>query len=227
MLRLILAWFGSHDVTDHPLSFEPGATWFSEALLPSPFLPRHRGDNRAEAHTHADGIIGHISIGAAAKVDTALLPDASQLVVTEAKMFSPLSAGTHNAPSYDQAARNVACIAEMLSRARRAAPQLHSLGFYVLAPEAQIAEGSLSAKLEKDSIERAVRSRAARYGSELDAWLSDWFVPTLAHLHASPLSWEQLIVDIGHHDPDTSQSLAAFYERCLAHNALRVSDVPG
>src|SRR3990172_10319899 len=111
MLRLILSWFASHAVPGHSLAFQPDATWFSEALLPSPFLRRYRSDNRAEAHTHADGVIGHVSVGASAKGDTSLLPNASQLVVTEAKMFSPLSAGTQNAPAYDQAARNFACIA--------------------------------------------------------------------------------------------------------------------
>jgi hypothetical protein len=226
MLRLILSWFSSHAVPGHSLTFQPDATWFSEALLPSPFLRRYRGDNRAEAHTHADGIIGHVSVGTSAKADTSLLPDAFQLVVTEAKMFSPLSAGTRNAPAYDQAARNVACIAEMLSRAGRHPSQLQSLGFFVLAPEAQIRDAGLSDKLEKHSIDQAVRSRAAPYGGELKAWISDWFVPTLDELQARPLSWEQLIDDIGHHDPQTSQSLTAFYERCLTYNSPGTHEVP-
>jgi hypothetical protein len=222
MLRLVLAWFSSHEALGHSLAFAPGATWFSEALLPTPFPPRYRGDKLAEARTHADGMIGHIAVGALAKADASLLPDATQLVVTEAKMFSPLSAGTRHAPTYNQAARNMACIAEMLARAKRHPSRLCSLAFLVLAPEGQIKKDpSLSAKLAKDSIERAVRSRTASYGPERDAWLQKWFLPTLERAQVSAVSWEQVIADIRRYDESASQSLAAFYERCLFHNAPR------
>ncbi len=49
------------------------ATWISEALLPSSFLPRFRSDLLAESRTHADGIIGHIAIGKHGKADVELL----------------------------------------------------------------------------------------------------------------------------------------------------------
>jgi hypothetical protein len=210
MLRLVLQWFSTHEVPGHPLAFEASATWFSEALLPSPFFPRYRGDNRAEARTHADGIVGHVSVGAAGRADAALLPDASQLIVTEAKMFSPLSAGTKNAPAYDQAARNVACMAQMLFKAMRPPSAMASLGFFVLAPASQISEGGISDKLEKTSIENAVRSRAAPYSPDLNEWVSDWFAPTLSLVNPRSLSWEQLIADIQSRDRDTSESLGAF-----------------
>jgi hypothetical protein len=49
LLRLVLDWFSRHDVQGHPLSFRAWARWFSEALLPSAFLARHRGDRLAES----------------------------------------------------------------------------------------------------------------------------------------------------------------------------------
>ena len=219
MLRLVLLWFSSHDLPGHVLAFEPRASWFSEAMLPSPFAPRHRGDRRGGARTHSDGVIGHIQVGSTGKVDVALLPDASQLVVTEAKMFSLLSSGTRNAPTYDQAARNVACMAEMLFRVRRTPSQLRSLAFLVVAPEAQIKGSSLAAKLEKDSIERAVRARAASYWPDLDQWVERRLIPTIQAAHIGCLSWEQIIADIRRRDAPTSDSLAAFYERCLQYNS--------
>jgi len=226
MLRLILAWFSTHQVSGHPLNFEPGATWFSEALLPSPFLPRYRGDKRAEGRTHADGILGHISVGSAGKADTSLLRGAAQLVVAEAKMFSPMSAGTRNAPTYDQAARNVACIAETLCRADAPPGQFRSLGFYVLTPDAQAREIDLTSKVDKVSIQRAVFSRAGSYGDELDPWLSEWFAATLADIHIGVLSWEQLVDDVRSQDGDTGASLASFYAQSLTHNAPGSSEVP-
>lgn len=88
LLRLVLDWFSRQPVTGHRLSFASCARWFSEALLPSQFLPRHQGDHLAEGWTHADGILGHVTIGNGALANAALREDASQLIVTEAKLFS-------------------------------------------------------------------------------------------------------------------------------------------
>ena len=59
LLRVVLDWFAGHDGDPHPLAPKAGARWFSEAWLPSAFLPRYRGDHLAEARTRADGVIGH------------------------------------------------------------------------------------------------------------------------------------------------------------------------
>lgn len=226
MLRLVVSWFSSHEIPGHPLNFQAGATWFSEALLPSPFAPRYRGDKRAEAHTHADGLIGHFELGSAGKSDAVVLRDATQLVVTEAKIYSPLSQGTRNAPSYDQAARNVACIAEMLSRASRLPSHLSSVAFLVLAPEDQTRDPAITDRLKKDSIESKVRERAAPYSPELDSWLEEWLVPTLRESITSALSWEGLIADIMSQDESTGMSISAFYQKCLIYNSRDEHEVP-
>ena len=59
-------------------------------------------------------------------------------------MFSALSSGVKNAPFFNQAARNVACMAEVLRRAGRSPDQFTSLGFYVLAPRVAIDAGVCS-----------------------------------------------------------------------------------
>src|SRR5262249_51109438 len=143
LLRLVLDWLAREDLTGHPLGFAAAARWFSEALLPSQFLARVRGDQLAEGWTHADGIIGHVTIESGALANAALAKDASQLIVTEAKLFSPLSAGVTHARAFDQAARNVACIAEMLCRAGQQPARFSTLGFFVLAPTEQIVEKKL------------------------------------------------------------------------------------
>jgi hypothetical protein len=122
-LRLVLDWFSRHDVQGHPLSFGAGARWFSEALLPSAFLARHRGDRLAESWTHADGVVGHFLIGEGGKALLRLAPEAGQLLVLEAKLFRGLSPGVTKARYYDQAARTVACMAEVLRRAERDIPR--------------------------------------------------------------------------------------------------------
>lgn len=108
LLRLVLDWFSQQPCSGHFLSFSTGARWFSEALLPSQFFARQRGDRLAKGWTHADGVIGHVTIGDSALADTKLVEGATQLVVTEVKLFSLLSRGVTNAAHFDQAARNVA-----------------------------------------------------------------------------------------------------------------------
>src|SRR5262245_19698520 len=62
MLRLVLEWASHHPTSVEPLSFVDGSRWYSEALLPSRFRPRHRGDEAGEGYTHADGVIGHFRL---------------------------------------------------------------------------------------------------------------------------------------------------------------------
>ena len=117
MLRLVIDWFSRNPQVHSDIRFLEGSRWYSEALLPFQFLTRQRGDNLAESWTHADGVIGQFEIGKNADGDLTLNEGAKQLVVIEAKMFSKLSAGVTNAGYFNQAARNVASIAEIANRA--------------------------------------------------------------------------------------------------------------
>ena len=141
MLRLVIDWFSRNIHTDCDVRFLTGSRWYSEALLPSQFLARQRGDKLAESWTHADGVIGHFDIGKGADSDLTLSKGATQLVVTEAKMFSKLSSGVTNAKYFNQAARNVACIAEVASRADIEPDSFEDIAFYVVAPKIRIDEG--------------------------------------------------------------------------------------
>jgi len=64
MLRLVLDWLSANRDIEHDLAFSDNDKWYSEALLPTAFLPRVRGDKLAESWTHADGVIGDFVIGA-------------------------------------------------------------------------------------------------------------------------------------------------------------------
>ena len=219
LTRLVLSWFHKSRLQGHTLSFAEGATWYSEAQPPTPFRARRRGDPRAESRTHIDGLLGHLDIGTAGKTDVSLRPDATQLVVIEAKIYAPLSLGTKNAPGYGQAARNLACMAEMLSLTHRDPHAMNTLAFIVLAPASQIERGLFTGPLEKHTIRQSVAERARQFGNELDDWLARWFEPCLETATIAPLSWEDVLTTIGSKDPDTQASLAEFYARCLETNA--------
>lgn len=219
MLRLVLDWLSLHPNIDFDLSFSTDDQWYSEALLPSIFLPRKRGDSLAESWTHADGVIGNIMIGANREGDLSLTKDASRLIVTEAKMFSKLSPGVKNASYYNQAARNVACIAEVLHRANIAPSQFTKIGFYVIAPESQIKIGTFSDYMAPGEILNIVKRRISGYQEpDKDLWSEEWFMPVMDKIHIREISWEEIINEITQIDSISGEEIQSFYEKCLEFN---------
>lgn len=224
MLRLVLDWFSRAGLHDHPLAFSRNSRWFSEAQLPSAFLPRSRPDPLAEGWTHADGIIGQFTVRPGARAEPIFEAEASQFVVTEAKLFSPLSSGVTNASDYDQAARNVACMAFAMSESACSIERLLSFGFYVIAPEIQVNSGIFEDFLRKRSIRAKVLSRVEAYRSqrgshgELRRWFESWFEPTLERVSIEALCWESLVSFVAVADSSMGEKLADFYSRCLDFN---------
>ena len=218
MLRILLS-VQSEGIDCLPFTFQPGAKWFSEAYINSPFLPRVRtGDPLGERHTHLDGAVGHFKFRLDTKLGLILTSDSTQFVVTEAKMFAGLSKGVTNAKDYDQAARTVACIAWIIKQSNRSVKDLKSLGFYVIAPQKQIEKGIFTSQVEKSSIREKVRLRVSSYKDdekkydELQKWYNDFFFPTLERIDISCVSWISIINKIG------DKSIREFYERCLQFN---------
>jgi hypothetical protein len=223
LLRLVLDWFARWegprgDGGPGPLlSPAPGAAWFSEGWLPSAFLPRHKGDRLSESWTRADGVIGHLATGNRGWADLALLPEGTQLVVIEGKLFSRLSSGVRNAPWYDQAARTVACMAEVLRRADRHPGEMDSLAYVLIAPRRRIEEGIFADEMIPGAMLRKVRRRVEDYAGCRDDWFRDWFEPTARATRAELLSWEEILGHIGHHDGEAGHELDAYYGRCLGY----------
>lgn len=220
MLRIILQ-IQSEGVNCLPFSFLPGARWFSEALIDSPFLRRWEKDPLAEGVTQLDGAIGHFDFRPETKVGIIINADATQFVVTEAKMFAHLSPKVTNASYYDQAARNVACIAWAIGQADKPVEDFESLGFYVVAPRVQIREGIFSSQISESSIKKKVERRIDAYSgdkrkyAELQTWYRDFFIPTLKHMEIDCVAWEDVVEAID--DSDVRE----FYDRCLRFNARK------
>ena len=219
MLRLVLDWFERHREVASPLRFETGARWYSEALLPSQFLAQHRGDRRAESFTHADGVIGHFEIQPGERGAASLRPDASQFVVCEAKLGSALSPRTTNSADFDQAARNVACMAHMIGAAGTPVAQYRKLAFYVIAPDSQIKAGVFGQLVTKDSIRAKVATRIQPYDGTMDEWYRTVCEPVLAKVDLALVSWESILEAMG--DDTEAAALREFYTGCLRFNPLR------
>lgn len=232
MLRLVLDWFSRNESPGSELSLAHGCRWHSEALLYTPFAPRHQGDPTGESHTHADGVIGQFRIGGDTHKEGFVLDtDATVFVVLEAKMYSPLSKGTSHAKSYNQAARNVACMAHCMQRANLEPHEDMQLQFNVIAPKDKIQAHGIADALKKKALLEMVEARLASYrggkGKDkrkkkycLDEWHDKYFLPLMARTKfARAIAWEKLLDEVA--DPDARERMWCFYRRCLWLNASK------
>jgi len=174
LLKAFMHQASQEDLPNTPFAFSDGAIWFSEALLPTAFQARYRGDRLGETRTNADAVIGHILIGEKAKADLELAKNACQFVVIEAKIDARLSRGTKNAPEFDQAARNVACMTEVLCRAKKSPTDINRLSFIILAPTRHVESGKFSSEMDLEGMRRKIQDRVAAYGGDLDEWYKRW-----------------------------------------------------
>jgi hypothetical protein len=219
MLRLVLDWFARQEPMGHPFDVMPRHGWRSEVLLPSAFLARRRGDELAESFTHADAIIGVTRAGSG-RGDVLPAHETKQFVVVEAKLMSGLSAGTKRAATYNQAARNVACLATALAQGELK-PHDITAGFVVVAPASQIDAGIFNDWCKKERIIEVVRARVAAYKGDRDEWLQCTFLPAVSAIDVQLLSWESVLEHVRLRDAENAAALTEFYERCLLFNARR------
>ncbi len=224
MLRIILQQIKEKRIVHDDLTFPNNdIDWYSEALLPSPFLARTKGDNLSESYTHADGVLGKFKIGKKGTGDLSLKDSCDFFYVTEAKMYSKLSTGTKNAENYNQAARNIACIAKLIFDGKSLQiADFKKLGFYVLLPEDQIkAEHSFTSFIDKENIKTTIKNRISQYptGDSDKKGIFDWLYLNLNSfidkLEVKLIAWEDLVAK------SNDTSIKDFYKKCRDYNITR------
>ena len=215
LIKIVLNLASEIEAEDFILGFRSDSRWFSEGLLPTAFKGRYRGDQLSESRTSADGVIGHFRIGNKAKADLELDENANQFTVVEAKIGAPLSKGIRNARYYDQAARNVACMAEVIAKAGVDPALLQRLDFVVLAPQYSIDKGTFTEELNLESIQTKVKKRVDAYEGELDDWYYSHFEPTIKCINIQSLSWESALGWISSFKPELDEELHSYYDLCL------------
>jgi hypothetical protein len=193
--------------------------WFSEGQLRTPF--GQRGSGTSESNTRADGVFGDFKLVRSTRSGIDLKPDARRFVVLEAKLYAPLSAGTRNAPGYDQVARTVACMANTLHRAGLTPDMFEDLRFVLLVPAETITDGGFP-ELTADSIRRKIDTRIDQFGAprHLQEWRDGWAWPLLERLERDnclqPLTWESMLERLTQEGDRTE--LTEFYELCKRYN---------
>lgn len=216
LLRLVLDWFSRNSVSGHPLSFPENGRWFSDGLLPTPFVGPGRRPKVADPPCHVSGVIGHFDVPDLDRPEVSVSPQAQHLMVVEATISGELPPGVPGARYLDQAARTVAGIAEALRRANRRPAELARVGFYLLAPHSLIASGLFEKDVNRDVIGRKVKRRAKSFGPTKEKWCSDWLGPTIEQVEVGTASWEHVIERLGQQDAAAAASIEEFYHGCLA-----------
>lgn len=140
-------------------------------------------------------------------------------------MASGLSSGTQRAPNFNQAARNVACIAHLVSSVGIDPSAFTSLGFVLAAPAARIAEGVFAAAIDKTAICAAVARRAEEFDTAAVEWCRSCFDPIAVQCSVTVVSWESVLEQITFADPRDGALLNEFYKKCLLYNPLRPASV--
>jgi len=150
-------------------------------------------------------------------------------------MGSSLSAGTSNAKTFNQAARNVACIANLLwdfENQTMGFDAYQTLGFVVIAAEEKLADDkTFHSFVCREHVLKTIDGRIAQYESETPppargasrhADLRAWYTGCVEPLVNDPdrfrlecLSWESAIEAL---DPRGRAGLRSFYGTCKQYD---------
>lgn len=229
MLRLVLDAIKEFEIKNE-FQLLPNSRWYSEARLDSCFQPFSRPDLLAEGPTHADAVIGDFEFRPETKAGLRLRPSTRQFIVIEAKMFSNLSVGTKNVPTYNQAARNVACMATTIAQSGMRVENIEAVGFFVIAPHPERRQNrktNLEGYMRSEAIRGAVDQRIALYEREkrpeaakLRDWEKAYFDPLIDRLASKQclkvLCWDDALSTISRANPSRGEELIKFYQRCLS-----------
>ncbi|HPW67646.1 MAG TPA: hypothetical protein PLS84_11285 [Salinivirgaceae bacterium] len=179
--------------------------WSSEALIASPFVTTKI--NR-EGYTHADIILGDFDVnyGERGKVVLADMPEI--LGIIEAKMGSSLSKGTRNAPNYNQASRNICCLAHTT--------QSTDCGtFFIIAAPQSIIKKYNNFEEQINQIKPQISERFSHseisYSKEIEKKVSECKV--------SVISYEDWINKLKH--AEIKNMLIDFYNQCKKYNKIQ------
>lgn len=194
------------------LPFPPGAKVYSEAQLYTPFKARYRGDQQAESHTHVDGIVGDFELSDS-KSGIRLSPDFRYLAVFEAKIYSPLSKGTKNAPHFDQVSRTAACMSHAILEAGPKGDYAVHLVVLYAAGNKKVHPGQYtSAYVEEQIAERIQGYLPSDERSEPSARFFGEWKSVLSRIQIQFLTWEDVLAEI------TNDELNQFYRLCKKFN---------
>ncbi|MBO6793536.1 MAG: hypothetical protein JJ895_06480 [Balneolaceae bacterium] len=211
MTRLLVYHSVEEKLTVKDIAFGELSNWTSEGLISSPFV---FADKYREGYTHADMALGDFSINFEQRGEIIVNDDAKLFGIIEAKMGSPLSKGTTNAPNYNQASRNIACIAYNTRDTN-----INSF-FGVVAPLSTLDKHEVAEKLKSSFYARQIEDRYDMYEEENAIWESKgevyWRVLAMQTFMISYEEWIEAF-----DGKECHNELNEFYSQCLKWNRIK------
>ena len=214
MTRLLVYYSIQEKIILKEIDFSSIKYWTSEALLSSPFV---KVSSMREGYTHTDIALGDFTVDYEKRGQVMVKLDAKQFGVIEAKMKSPLSKRTSNADDYNQASRNIACIAHNTNFDCKTF-------FYVALPETKLPKKnkdgfSISDFIEKDEIKRQIKDRLSPYiSNDIDKINDIDILAKVEKCTVGIITYEEWIELFN--DTSTKEILNKFYENCKKWNKL-------
>ena len=214
MTRLLVYYSIQDKLTINSIDFSKITNWCSEAVISSPFLQRYRGDKLAEGFTHADMTIGDFTVDFVNRGEIKIKKTAKLFGIIEAKMGSNLSKGTKNAPDYNQASRNLACIASKTFHIENC-----KTFFSIAAPENRIEYHEIRKQIDLQNIISQIEKRFHEYPSSFRQEKNmDRILKKAAKTEIWHISYEEWIKRFT--KPESISQLSDFYEKAKKWNRL-------
>ncbi len=210
MTRLLVYYSVQENLRVRDVSFGELSNWTSEGLISSPFV---FADKLREGYTHADMVLGDFSVNFENRGQISVNPEANLFGIIEAKMGSSLSKGTKHAPEYNQASRNIACIA--FNTLETDIPVF----FGVAAPEATLQKHQIKDKLVMSSFISQIENRFNMYEDDhpIQKFREEVYTRSLA-VRTFMLSYEEWIDNF--QGKQCYEELSDFYKSCLKWNRI-------
>ena len=210
MSRLLVLCSQKEKLKLESFDFSAISSWTSEVLISSPFIS---AKNYREGYTHADIAIGDFLVDFSNRGEIKINSDAKFFGIIEAKMGSNLSKGTKHATNYNQASRNLVCIAHNTK------PDCKTF-FYVVAPELKIKKHKIEAQIELNVIKNQVNERFESHKSEVDIYsLKDTIIENIENCEIRAISYEDWISQFN--NTSIKNELNIFYEKAKKWNKIK------
>ena len=207
-----------------PAFEEEGTTW-TDAILGDVRLRGESADDNEKAKTESNK----------RKIELAgISNNNASVVIVEAKMGSELASGITHADDYNQAARNIACLATLLMKKSPNKDDSEALAknsaFYVFAPKSKIDEWKDSEKDPNAMIETAwstisnqkrTLKRTAREEEKNIEDLKEFVTPIVNNSIA--ISWEEVIESMKADTTGACETSKWFYEETCAEYDIKPS----
>ncbi len=205
MLRFLIQLSIIQEIKFEGVDFGSLKNWTSEGLIDSPFVEKAR---YKEGYTHADAALGDFDVKYTENGKIKVDPDADFFGIIEAKMGSNLSNGTKHFPKYNQATRNIVCIAHNTIHSKCQS------SFWVVAPKDAIKKKkcNIASSLELNNIKNEI---VERFGEEsIDDQI---YIDIINEMSVKAITYESWIEQLS---GEEKHEIGKFYEDCLIYNHI-------